>query len=149
MPGGSLSEVTHVRELGLSALPECRSSSRRWRSVGMHSWCGLDGWCTSEQLVKGRTNVTLILACLIWYSTLCCRCLLSFSALGFIPAGLPLQLLLVMSLETCLTQWHVVFILCGWLGRSCNCEGNQRNCESSVECTLSYVGAQAQEGKNC
>lgn len=106
-----------------STLPERRRSSRRWRSVGMHSYCILGEWHTTEQLGKRQTqhHFSLIIACHIWYGTHCCRYVLSFSALGFIPTGLPLQLLLLMLLETCLIQQHVVFILRGWLGRTCNC----------------------------
>ena len=106
-----------------STLPERRSSSRRWRSVGVHSSCILGEWRTTEQLGKrqNQRHFSLIIACHVWYGTHYCRYVLSFSALGFIPAGLPLQLLLLVLLETCLIQQHVVFILHGWLGRPCNC----------------------------
>lgn len=106
-----------------STLPERRSSSRRWRSVGMHSSCLWGEWRTTEQLGKrqNQCHFSLMTACHVWYGTHCCRYVLSCSALGFIPAGLPLQLLLLMSLETCLIQQHVVYILRGWLGRPRNC----------------------------
>lgn len=72
-----------------STLPERRRSSRRWRSVGMHSYCILGEWHTTEQLGKRQTqhHFSLIIACHIWYGTHCCRYVLS-SALGFIPTAI-------------------------------------------------------------
>lgn len=90
---GGLSQVTNVRELELSELSECRSSSRRWRSIRVQLGWMMHHWAIGKR--QKQRYFSLIIACLIRYNTLCCRYMLTFSALGFIPAGLPLQLLLL------------------------------------------------------
>lgn len=142
---GGLSQVTNVRELELSALPECRSSSRRWRSVVIQLGWMMHHWAIGKRQKQGYFS--LIITCLIWCSTLFCRYMLSFSARGFIPSGLPLQLLLLCRWRPALRSYTWCSLCVGDLGDRATVKATREAVKAVLNTPFEMLGHRLREGR--